>query len=220
MSSLQDFTSATPRALPVLLLLDVSGSMEADGKIGVLNQAVEEMLNSFSEEDGNRAEIQVAVVTFGDGVAEVYQPLAPAAEVEWEPMDAVGNTPMGAALSIATSMIEDHDQIPSRAYRPTIVLVSDGRPNDAWEAPLEQLLHSDRASKAARFALAVGSDADSAMLARFIGDERVPVFEAHQARQIQQFFRWVTMSVTQRVRSVSPDSDVAMEPPSLDDFEF
>ena len=42
--------------------------------------------------------------------------------------------------------------MPSRAYRPTLVLVSDGKPNGEWEGPLRRLLTSERAAKAERFA--------------------------------------------------------------------
>lgn len=220
MSQLRDFTVPTARPLPVLLLLDRSGSMAADGKIDVLNSAVRDMLDSFSEEEGGRAEIHVAVVTFGEERAELHQTLRAASDVDWRPLTPGGRTPMGAAFDLATKIIEDRDRVPSRAYRPTVVLVSDGRPTDEWEPQLATLLNSERASKATRFALGIGADADVEMLARFVNNDRVPVFEAHQARQIAQFFDWVTMSVTQRVQSGSPDSVEAMQPPSLDDFEF
>ena len=117
-------------------------------------------------------------------------------------------------------MIEDRAQIPSRAYRPTIILVSDGQPTDEWQAPLKRLLGAERASKAARFAMGIGDDADEAMLSAFLATPEARVYRAHEARQIKQFFRWVTMSVTQRSRSANPDSVIAAEPTDLDDFNF
>lgn len=220
MTSLRDFTVAAPRSLPVLILADVSGSMAKEGKIDVLNRAVAEMIQSFATEDATRAEIQVGVITFGGAEARSILSLRSAGEIEWVPLEAGGKTPLGSALTLVTDLMEDPDRIPSRSYRPTLVLVSDGRPTDTWDEPLRRLLDSGRASKAARFALAIGADADRDVLEAFIGEAGVPVFEAHQVRQIEQFFIWVTMSVAQRVRSANPDSVVAMEPPSLDDFEF
>ncbi len=220
MSTLRDFTVASPRGLPVVLLLDVSGSMAVDGKIDALNVAVAAMLDSLSGEDTSRVDIQLAVIAFGHDTATVVRPLTSATDAEWQPLEAAGNTPMGAALTLAATLVEDRDQIPSRSYVPTIVLVSDGQPNDDWEPPLSRLLASERASMASRFAMAIGADADIAMLERFVGDPHVPVFRADQAQEISRFFRWVTMSVTQRVRSVSPNSVIAMEPPSLDDLDF
>jgi uncharacterized protein YegL len=220
LSKLKEFTAPNARPLPVLLLADVSGSMSANGKIDALNDAVQEMLESFGGEDDSRAEIHVAVITFGKDSAKVHQPLAPASEVRWTRMAADGKTPMGAAFDAATGMIEDRAQIPSRAYRPTIILVSDGQPTDAWQAPLKRLLGSERASKSARFAMGIGDDADEAMLSEFLATPDARVFRAHEARQIKQFFRWVTMSVTQRSRSATPDSVIVAEPTDLDDFNF
>jgi uncharacterized protein YegL len=72
-------------------------------------------------------------------------------------------------------------------------------------------LESERASKAVRFALAIGDDADHEVLKAFLADPSKQVFSAAQARQIKQFFRWVTMSVTARSRSVNPNTVVFNE---------
>ncbi len=194
--------------------------MSTNGKIDALNLAVQEMLGSFAEEDDTRASIEVAIITFGGGAARLHQELTPAPAVDWVPMEAAGGTPMGAAFDLVTDLLEDRDQIPGRAYRPTVVLVSDGQPNDEWEAPLERLLNSERAMKASRFALGIGDDADGAMLARFLATPEARVFAAHEARHIRAFFRWVTMSVTTRLRSESPDSIIAIDPPPLDEILF
>jgi uncharacterized protein YegL len=217
---LKDFTIATARPLPVIVLADVSGSMSANGKIDALNDAIQSMIESFATEDHSRAEIHVAVIAFGKGDARLHQSLLPAAQINWERVGAAGNTPMGAAFDLVVKMVEDHEQIPSRAYRPTVVLVSDGQPTDEWREPLRRLLASDRASKASRFALGIGDDADPAMLAEFLADPSARVYSAHEARQIKNFFRWVTMSVTQRTRSMNPNSVIVIDPTALDDYDF
>lgn len=217
MATLKEFTVASARPLPVILMADVSGSMAADGKITALNSAVAEMQAAFAEEDDAQAEIHMAVVTFG-GTAALHLPLAPASEVRWAPMQADGMTPLGAALDIVTDLIEDRERVPSRAYRPTVVLVSDGLPNDEWQGPLARFHQSERAAKAQRFALGIGADADHDMLRTFLGDPENRVFEAHEARDVRKFFRWVTMSVTARSRSGQPNLAVDVEPPDSDDF--
>lgn len=220
LSKLKEFTASSARPMPVLLLADVSGSMMTNGKIDALNDAIEEMIQSCAGEDDSRAEIHISVITFGRDGATIHQPLAPAAKVQWARMTAAGTTPMGAAFDAATDMIEDRAQIPSRAYRPTIVLVSDGQPTDEWNAPLKRLLSAERASKAARFAMGIGDDADETMLSKFLATPEARVYRAHEARQIRQFFRWVTMTVTQRSRSVNPDTVIAAEPTDIDDLIF
>ena len=44
------FITRTPKPLPVVLLLDASTSMRGD-KISNLNQAVQEMIETFAEEE-------------------------------------------------------------------------------------------------------------------------------------------------------------------------
>jgi len=220
MSRLREFTTTVARPLPVIVLADVSGSMAANGKIDTLNDAVAEMIKTFAEEEDTRAEIHLAIITFGADGAKLHKPLKPASETTWEKMDATGSTPMGDAFSIVQKLIEDHQIIPSRAYSPTIVLVSDGVPTDDWETPLASLLNSERASKAARFAMGIGDDADKETLKAFLGNSEARVFEANAAREIKTFFRWVTMSVASRSRSANPNSIVAIEPTDLDDFDF
>ncbi len=160
MSKLKEFTMSSARPLPVIVLADVSGSMGANGKIDALNEAVSEMIATFSDEDDVRAEIHVSVIAFGGGGASLHKPLRPARETRWEPMSASGRTPMGEAFEVARAMIEDREAVPSRAYRPTLVLVSDGVPTDDWRTALATLLASERASKATRFAMGIGDDAD------------------------------------------------------------
>ena len=220
MSKLKDFVVTTARPLPVILLADVSGSMATNGKIDALNDAIQSMIESFAAEDHSRAEIHVSVIAFGKGGARLHQPLLPAAQIKWDRVTAAGKTPRGAAFDLVVKMVEDHDQIPSRAYRPTVVLVSDGQPTDEWREPLQRMLASDRAAKASRFVLGIGDDADPAMLAEFLADPAARVYSAHEARQIKNFFRWVTMSVTQRTRSVNPNSVVVVDPMALDDYDF
>lgn len=218
---LKEFTVNEARPLPVLLLLDSSGSMSQDSKIDVLNRAVTEMLATFAEEKEVRASIKVGAITFG-GTARVHLPLVSTDEAKqcWQPLSADGNTPLGETLTKVRNMLEDRQLIPSRSYRPTLVLVSDGQPNDEWEKPLKELLDSPRASKVARMAMAIGSDADVAMLQRFLNDREGQVFKAHQARDIHKFFRWVTMSVTARSRSATPDQIVPVDPQDLDEIKY
>ena len=204
MSELKNFTVNKPRPLPVILLADVSGSMASEGKIDALNQSVKEMASTFADEDDLRAEIHLCVITFG-GEAKALIPLQPAAAVEWVDMRAGGHTPLGGAMTIAADLIDNREQIPSRSYRPTIILVSDGMPNDEWEPSLKRLTTEGRAAKADRIALAIGSDADEGMLKRFLNDPEKRVYYAEDARRIKEFFQFVTMSVTQRSRSANPN---------------
>lgn len=199
-----DYTVPTAKPLPVIFLLDVSGSMYGS-KILALNQAVEAMLQSFSAENAMENEIRVSVITFGNQV-KLHLPFTKADEIKWIALQAYGGTPMGTALRMAKDMIEDKDVIPSRAYRPAVVLVSDGQPNDSWEAPLEDFISSGRSAKCDRMALAIGRDADESVLGKFVQGSTNSLFHAENAAKLKDFFKFVTMSVTVRSKSRTPNS--------------
>jgi uncharacterized protein YegL len=237
------FTAPKAKPLPVFLLLDVSGSMnevidpekvrrtgqtvENDGqtwelveggtsKIQILNDAVRRMVHSFAAEERMETEFLVSIITFGDRVAQHLTPGA-ASSVNWTDMEANGCTAMGAAFSLAKKLIEDKDVIPSRAYRPTVVLVSDGQPTDDWEHPLEALITGGRSAKCFFMAMGIGENPGTQVLERFISQTPVlaevngtpvrnTVFHAADADKIHEFFRKVTMSVTIRSKSQNPNA--------------
>ena len=133
-------------------------------------------------------------------------------------LTANGNTPMGMAFEKVAEMIEDKNVVSSRAYTPTIVLISDGNPTDynpagksieeimAWESLMK--IHSGiRCSKATKLAMGIGGDVDINILKAFINNNEIPVISAKDNNTISKFFEWVTMSVS--VRSVSSNPNQA-----------
>lgn len=199
-----DFTVAKAKPLPVVLLLDVSGSMSGE-KINTLNAAVKEMISDFVNAEKNEIEILVSIITFGSNVS-LHMPYTSAKDVEWQDLQASGLTPMGTAFSMAKAMIEDKEVTPSPTYRPTIVLVSDGQPTDDWKQPLHELINEGRRSKNCdRMAMAIGSEVSNSVLNEFVSGTENKVFTAQDASQIQEFFQFVTMSVTTRTNSQNAD---------------
>jgi uncharacterized protein YegL len=206
------FTAPTAKPLPVILLLDVSGSMHG-AKIQNLNEAVKDMLQTFRDTENGETEIHVAIITFGAEV-KLHQALASASDIAWHDLSASGGTPLGTALKMAKAMIEDKNVVPSRAYRPTVVLVSDGRPGDSWSQPLADFIKDGRSSKCDRMAMAIGADADEEVLGKFIEGTKNPLFYAENAKQLREFFKFVTMSVT--IRTQSKDRNVVPEPSAIE----
>lgn len=213
MSLLDAYEPVAARTLPVVLLVDTSGSMREDDKIDVLNDSVTEMIEELTEVDAGHGFITLSLIAFGGDAASLVTNNEPIAQVEYASLKANGRTPMGDALRIARELIEDREAFPSRAFRPTLALVSDGIPTDpSWEPELEQLVQSERGEKATRFALAIGADADRDLLARFSGGV---VHEASEAAQIRNFLRFVTTTITQATLSVF-DPDVPAETDSAE----
>lgn len=210
----------------------------AGAKIQSLNAALRDMIVALRNVQDMRVEIGLSLITFGQNV-NVVQKLAPISDIVLPELTAGGKTPMGGALALLKQTVEDKTIVPAKAFSPTVVLVSDGLPTDlpanlaakvesdsalledflAWE-PLKAFLSSERGSKCSRLAMGIGEDANEAMLNAFINSTNVPVISARDARGIEKFFRWVTMSVSSRSVSRDPNNPVLPAFNEFDDEEF
>jgi uncharacterized protein YegL len=185
--------------------------MLADDKIDILNTSVGEMIDALVEADASTGSIHLCVITFGGEEAKIWIRHQPIADVAFSALDAGGKTPMGQAFELASDLIEDREALPSRAYRPTVALVSDGKPTDRdWQKALQGLVAGDRGSKATRFALGIGADADREMLAQFSSGQ--DVYRASEAAQIRRFLQFVTMTITQNTVPATSRDEADADP--------
>ena len=220
----ENFVYDVPKTLPVILLLDNSGSMASGGNINVLNNAVNTMLKSFRELDSVIATISVSIISFGSNVKMISK-LLPVEEVADINLTASGSTPYGEALRMAKDMIEAKDNFPSRSYRPAIITVSDGMPNDDWQSALEAFKNTGRSSKCHCMAMSIGAgDGTPAfdVLSKFAGGAE-NVFFANNAKDIHKFFKFITTTIKTRTQSSNPNLipvlDFASIPEVSDDDE-
>jgi uncharacterized protein YegL len=200
-----------PKAMPILLLLDISGSMGVEGKIDSLNKAIKEMLAALKKEEAESETLfLVGAVTFGNEVENI--PFTEVDKVPWQSLSAGGQTPMGSALEMAKSMIENREEkmITGRAWAPAVVLVSDGRPypedeNRKFERLLGPFINEGRSSKCDRWAMGIGSDLDEQFLRRFAkprqGPDQPDQFFIGGAAEIVLFFKRVTMTISKVLKS-------------------
>ncbi len=201
--NLDSFAATKPRALPVVLLLDESGSMsrptsleDSCSCIETLNNSVNEMIATFKREDIDACLIRVCIVTFGN-VAKLKLPFTDVGAVDNINLTADGSTAMGGAFRIAKTEIENRQNFPHGAYRPVVVLVSDGGPNDdGWEQSLDDFIHAGRTAGCDRWALAIGAGADRQMLGMFATDKE-HLQEADNASKIRSFFRRISTHVSE-----------------------
>ena len=206
---LERFVTETGRPLPIFLLLDCSGSMSGE-KINTLNQAVKDMIEDFKGERLSDVNLKICVITFGN-TAKVHTELSSLKDLNFVDLVATGMTPLGGALNLASSIINDKEKVPSKGYRPVVVLVSDGHPNDAWESALNDFITGKRTSKCEKWALGIGQDADKDMLEKFLNDPEKKVYDASVAKEITKFFKLVTLSTVARSKSVDPNQVVNLE---------
>lgn len=222
---LKDVVIKEARPLPVILLVDNSGSM-ANEKINTVNLAIKEMISGFSSIKNAKGKISLGVITFGNNV-EVVQPIEKIENVTIPEFKAEGKTWMGKAIDLAVDMLEDKNIVPERAYTPTIILLSDGLPSDCpgkmdplnydfsqWE-PLKRLHSSERLKKCPKLALGIGEGNNYKMLNSFINNPDIPVIKASELITITKFFQWVTYSISKRSVSSNPNETILENPKEL-----
>lgn len=198
------------RELHFYWLLDTSGSMEVDGKIASLNEALRAVTETIREAADHNAkgDLIIHAIQFDDGARWVnadFQKGIRGRDFEW-PTDlaAKGMTDLGLALEMVA---EELKKLPNNAFLPVICLVTDGQPSDRFEHGLQKLFDTGWGQYAFRIAIAIGDDADLATCKRFSGPE-IPVLKADTAEQIKGYIRWVSNHIPQRLtpESTAPTS--------------
>lgn len=192
------------KPMPVILLLDISNSMGGE-KISTLNRSVETMINSFKKVASEHVVIHLAVITFSS-TASLYLPLQPVEKVSWRELSAGGGTNLADALIMAKKMIEDRNVIPSRAYRPVVILVSDGYPFHGWEQPMADFIDKGRSRKCDRMSMVIGDKSATAVMEQFIRDSGNRVFFGNDANDIPVFFRQATKYTINKTELYLSDS--------------
>jgi uncharacterized protein YegL len=177
------------RPLHFIILADCSGGMKGE-KIQALNFAIADMLPHLAawERDQEQAQVFVRAIAFA---TEPWWHIAepqPVARLGWKPLQAVpkGLTNMGPAFALAAQALAA-GRIERRALRPALLLVTDGLATDppgGFETGLSALMAQPAGKAALRLAIAIGRDAKSAALDRFIGDPGVPVLVADSSEDI------------------------------------
>lgn|SRR5574344_293353 len=205
------FTSSA-KPLPVFLILDVSGSMSGS-RISSLNTAVRTMIDEFKNTVAKEICINMCVIAF-ESQPRIHIPMTSIENIQWRDLIAGGGTNLDTALNLAKSLIEDKNIVPSRAYKPAVILVSDGEPFPGWEGPMRNFIQQGRSAKCDRMAMLIGEKNAAHVMTEFLKGTENQLFFAGDAKDISKFFKFVTMTTTTRTLSQTPNVTVAM--PSFD----
>jgi len=190
------------RPLHFIWICDCSGSMMAEGKIQSLNTSIKEALPAMRQvaEDNANATVLVRALKFSSGAEWISKDPVPVEDFKWFDLEAEGVTDMGKALS----MVADELKIPpmtSRALPPVLVLISDGQPTDDFDSGLKKLMDQNWGKKAVRISIAIGGDADTDVLQKFIGNSELKPLIAKNAEALVKQIKWVSTVVLQSASS-------------------
>jgi len=120
-------------------------------------------------------------------------------------------TNMGPAFRLAAEVLGP-GQIERRALRPALLLITDGLSTDKpgeFEAGLAALMAQPAGKAALRLSIAIGRDAQSEALNRFIGDPSVPVIVADSTEDIADRLVAASLAVSRMSESGADRGEVA-----------
>ena len=119
-------------------------------------------------------------------------------------LDANGSTPLGEALKLADSELKARRRLYKQkgiaSYRPWIVLMTDGCPNDDYESVASSMKRMGDDGKLQYIGIGIGEEADFDTLRKILPERPGPV--KLKGLCFKEFFKWLTDSL----KSVSASS--------------
>jgi uncharacterized protein YegL len=212
------------RPLHFIWICDCSGSMDAEGKIQSLNNAIKEAIPSMQRvaEENPNAQVLVRAIRFSDSAQWHTATPTPVADFRWTDLKAGGMTDMGRAMIL----LADQLRIPpmsERALPPVLILLSDGQPTDDFSGGLAQLTALPWGKRAVRIAVAIGADADLDALRKFVGNSEMPILQANNAESLVNYIKWASSGPRPRFSRLprrQPASIWLLQPPREWSFLF
>lgn len=207
-----DMTGIARRQLHVILALDCSGSMRGD-RIASLNYALRTALPELRAvaADNPEVEVRARFLRFADS-AEWLGEAVPVTELKLTDLTAEGETNMGAALELMAASLT-REAMPGRQLPPVLVIASDGLPTDDVDAGLAALMDAELAKAAIRLGIAIGGDADTEVLDRFIANPTLRPLRANNAAALVEHIKWATTAPV-KAASAPTNAPDPLIPPS------
>jgi len=194
---------------PCILLLDTSGSMKGQ-PIAQLNDGLVAFKEELAADPLAQKRVEVALITFGP--VEVHFDFQTADQFQPPILETTGDTPMGAAILQALTLLEQRKQTYKSNgisyYRPWVFLITDGAPTDAWKEAAKKIRTDEDARKLSFFAVGVEG-------ARFDILEEIAVRKPLKLKELRfrDLFIWLSNSLSAVSRS-KVDEQVQLENPA------
>jgi len=216
---LGSLSNPQPRC-PVVLLLDCSSSM--DGRpIEELQRAVSLFYEEMTSDPVARLSVEICVIPFGGNV-KVMRPFETVMEAAKRPrpsLTAEGTTPMGEAISLGLDQIRQrrdyYRQHGHAAYKPWMVLMTDGQPNDDWQEPAAAARRRAEQGRLFFIGLGIGDEVDMGTLRNILPADAPPM--QLKGLRFAEFFRWLSDSL-KVVTSGSTTQQRSI--PAVDDYDW
>jgi uncharacterized protein YegL len=212
----------SPRCACVLVL-DTSGSMSggisslfsSNSPISQLNSGLRLFIEAVKQDEIASYSVEICVISAGGMVKEIL-PFTSVAQIESvQELTASGNTPLGQAVTLALTKIEERKNEYKRNgvayYQPWMVIISDGAPDGGWESAAANARALSEQRKLVSLPIGV-EGADMEILSRFSSKPAKKL----DGLKFREFFEWLSASMS-RV-SASNSTGQAVSLPSTDDW--
>lgn len=190
------------RHIPVVLLVDISGSMIGD-PIAELNRGLAEFGIALESDDLALGRAEVCIISFNSSIQNEME-FCPAAQYYAPVLSAGGGTSLNEAIEAGLDAIENRKAIYKSQgipyYRPWLFVLTDGAPTDGYkeDATKERLSKAIENKKVVYMPMAIGANADINKLQEYYpGSAKVkPVLKA-DANNFKEAFVWLSTSIAQ-----------------------
>lgn len=206
---------------PLILLLDVSGSMEKDNKIQQLNAGIQLFRQEIMRDELASRRVDVSIVTFGDCVS-VVTPFTAVSQFNPPLLIANGLTPMGEAIEVSLNLVEQRKQQYKQQgidyFRPWVFMITDGEPNDmapgdaTWNRVVGRVHTAERDNKVLFFTVGI-EPANMDILRQITPSSRVPIKLI--PGNFSEMFQWLSNSQEKVVRQDlgAKTANFSLDPP-------
>lgn len=187
------------KLLPIIYVLDTSGSMEGS-RIAAVNAAMNETMEVLKDVSSKNptAELKIAVLQFSSGPQWVTENLVFMEDFYWNDLKAGGLTDFGSALNELNKKLsrEWYLESPVGHKVPVIIFMSDGEPTDDYESALNKIKSNNKWFQVAtKIAIAVGDDANIQVLQKIAGNKEA-VIKVDDLETLKKLIRVVSVTAS------------------------
>lgn len=201
MPSEQNKKSKANKILPIIYVLDASGSMEG-ARIAAVNSAMHETVEVLKEvaAENSNAELKIGVLQFSSGAKWITEKgLIFIDDYYWNDLIAGGLTDFGCALDELYNKLSREVFLSDEAgyFKPVIIFMSDGEPTDDYRSALERVNRTNKWYKVStKIAIGVGDDADTDVLKEIAGNSEA-VIKVTDLETLKKLIRAVSVRATE-----------------------
>lgn len=202
------------RRLPVYLLIDTSGSMHGE-PIQSVNVGLQTMMASLRQDPHALESVHLSIITFDKNVDLVVE-LTELSSVQIPEITTPqsGPTFLGTALALLHDRVTAEVQLSSKEskgdWMPLLFIMTDGKPSDL-QIFEEQYPKIKNGNFGCIIGCAAGPKAKEEYLQKFCTS--VVSLDTTDGNAFQQFFQWVSASVSVGNKSIGASDTILLPPP-------